>query len=86
MRVLAYLRVSTSGQAQSGAGLQAQRAAIRAEAMRRGWSEVTFIEDSGWSAKDMKRPGLTNALAMLKGKEADALASGIIRLSPIGSE
>jgi DNA invertase Pin-like site-specific DNA recombinase len=82
MRVLAYLRVSTSEQADSRAGLEAQRAAILAEAKRRGWTEVGFIEDAGWSAKDMKRPGLAQALAMLKGREADALVvSKMDRLS-----
>ncbi len=35
---VAYLRVSTDEQAQSGAGLDAQRAAITAEAERRGWT------------------------------------------------
>jgi DNA invertase Pin-like site-specific DNA recombinase len=82
MRVLAYLRVSTSEQADSRAGLEAQRTAILAEAKRRGWTEVAFIEDAGWSAKDMKRPGLHRALAMLKGREADALVvSKMDRLS-----
>src|SRR5215203_5002297 len=82
MRVLGYLRVSTSEQADSRAGLEAQRAAILAEAERRGWSEVAFIEDAGWSAKDLKRPGLQMALAMLKGREADALVvSKMDRLS-----
>ena len=56
MRVLGYLRVSTSEQADSRAGLEAQRDAILAEAERRTWSEVAFIEDAGWSAKHMKRP------------------------------
>src|SRR3954452_436757 len=82
MRVLGYLRVSTSEQADSRAGLEAQRAAILAEAERRGWSEVTIIEDAGYSAKDMRRPGLTAALTMLKGREADALVvSKMDRLS-----
>ena len=82
MRVLGYLRVSTSEQADSRAGLEAQRAAILTEAKRRGWSEVTILEDAGYSAKDMRRPGLAAALAMLKGREADALVvSKMDRLS-----
>src|SRR3954462_5692770 len=82
MRVLGYLRVSTSEQADSRAVLIAQKAAILAEAERRGWSGVTIIEDAGYSAKDMRRPGLAAALAMLKGREADALVvSKMDRLS-----
>jgi DNA invertase Pin-like site-specific DNA recombinase len=82
MRVLGYLRVSTSEQADSRAGLEVQRASILAEAERRGWSEVTIIEDAGYSAKDMRRPGLAAALSMLRGREADALVvSKMDRLS-----
>jgi DNA invertase Pin-like site-specific DNA recombinase len=73
MRVLAYLRVSTSEQADSRAGLEAQRAAIAAEAERRGWEVVETFEDAGYSAKDMKRPAIQAALAELKRGRGDAL-------------
>src|SRR5262249_44260183 len=72
LRVLGYLRVSTTEQASNGAGLDAQRAAIAAEADRRGWS-VRWIEDRGYSAKDLRRPGIQEALTALAGGEADAL-------------
>ena len=83
MRVLAYLRVSTSEQADSRAGLDAQRAAIAAEAARRGWTEVEFIEDAGYSAKTItRRPGLEIALAALKRGDARVLVvSKMDRLS-----
>ena len=73
--VLAYLRVSTDEQADSGAGLAAQRAAILTEATRRGWSEadMKFIEDAGFSGKSLKRPGIEAALDALKRKTADTL-------------
>src|SRR5256885_16611409 len=61
LRVLGYLRVSTTEQATNGAGLDAQRAAIAAEAERRGWS-VQWVEDRGYSAKDLRRPGIREAL------------------------
>ncbi|WP_028061179.1 recombinase family protein [Candidatus Solirubrobacter pratensis] len=82
MRVLAYLRVSTEEQRSSGAGLEAQRATIAAECGRRGWSVVRVVEDAGFSAKDLKRPGVQAALDALKRKEADALVvSKLDRLS-----
>lgn len=73
VRVLAYVRVSTDEQADSGAGLAAQRSAILAEATRRGWTEVHFIEDAGFSGKSLKRPGIIAALDALKRHKADTL-------------
>ena len=72
MRVVCYVRVSTEEQGLSGAGLQAQRAAIIAECERRGWTLVEIAEDVG-SGKDLKRPGIRAALDMLAAKEASAL-------------
>jgi DNA invertase Pin-like site-specific DNA recombinase len=72
-RVLAYVRVSTEEQRGSGAGLAAQRTAILAECQRRGWHLVDVIEDAGYSAKDLKRPGVRIALEMLRDGGADAL-------------
>jgi DNA invertase Pin-like site-specific DNA recombinase len=73
MRVLGYVRVSTDEQGDSGAGLEAQRRAIVAECKRRGWHLVDVLEDSGYSAKDLKRPGIQAALETLKKHEASAL-------------
>ena len=73
MRVIGYLRVSTDEQALSGAGLEAQRAAIAVECRRRGWQLVETLEDAGYSAKDLKRPGVREALRALEAGEANAL-------------
>lgn len=75
MKIIAYIRVSTMEQADSGAGLAAQRAAIAAEATRRGWSidDLEFVEDAGFSAKNLRRPGLSDALDRLKAGEASIL-------------
>jgi len=73
MQVLGYVRVSTDEQKNSGAGLAAQRAAIEAECVRRGWQLVDVIEDAGYSAKDLKRPGVQIALEALQRGEASAL-------------
>ena len=72
-RAVAYLRVSSEEQRISGAGLEAQRAAVLAECRRRGWMVVDVIEDAGYSAKDLRRPGVQIALSALKSGKADAL-------------
>jgi DNA invertase Pin-like site-specific DNA recombinase len=74
--------VSTSEQASSGAGLQAQRQAIIAECERRGWHLVETIEDAGYSARDLRRPGIQEALRVLEAGKASALVvAKIDRLS-----
>jgi DNA invertase Pin-like site-specific DNA recombinase len=73
VRVLAYIRVSSEEQRDSGAGLAAQRAAIEGECQRRGWRIIEVIEDAGYSAKDLRRPGVQAALEALGRGEADAL-------------
>jgi DNA invertase Pin-like site-specific DNA recombinase len=73
MRVIGYVRVSTEEQGMSGAGLEAQRGAIAAECRRRGWELVETIEDRGYSAKDLRRPGVQEALRTLQAGEAKAL-------------
>ncbi len=73
-RVVGYLRVSTDEQADSGAGLAAQRAAVEAEAARRGWELVAIEVDASASGKTMSgRPALAAALAALTGGKADVL-------------
>lgn len=69
MRVIAY----SDEQRISGAGLAAQRKAIEAECLRRGWTLVEVIEDAGYSAKDLKRPGVQIALETLRRGEAGVL-------------
>ncbi|MDP8969233.1 MAG: recombinase family protein [Actinomycetota bacterium] len=61
MAVIGYTRVSTAEQGASGLGLDDQRAVIGAEAGRRGWA-VEWVSDTG-SGGDLRRPGLTAALA-----------------------
>jgi DNA invertase Pin-like site-specific DNA recombinase len=73
VRVLAYVRVSSEEQADSRAGLEAQRAAIQRECKRRGWEIIDVIEDAGFSAKDLRRPGVRAALEELERGRADAL-------------
>src|SRR4051794_24268918 len=70
---LAYVRVSTTEQAEDGASMIAQRETLTAEAARRGW-DVEVIADEGVSAKSVDgRPGLVAGLARLDAGQADAL-------------
>ncbi|MDP9223740.1 MAG: recombinase family protein [Actinomycetota bacterium] len=72
--VVGYIRVSTDEQAQSGAGMEAQRVAIEAEAKRRGWKLATLYEDAAASGKSMRgRQGLEKALRAVEAGQADAL-------------
>jgi DNA invertase Pin-like site-specific DNA recombinase len=79
---IAYLRVSTDKQRDSGAGLAAQRTAIEADAARRGWSDELLFMDDVLSGKTAKRPSLERARAMLAAGEASTLiVSKMDRLS-----
>lgn len=72
--VVAYVRVSTEEQADSGAGLAAQRSAIAAECARRGWNLAALFEDAGASGKSLSgRPGLSAALNELESGRASTL-------------
>jgi DNA invertase Pin-like site-specific DNA recombinase len=73
MHVIGYVRVSTAEQGHSGAGLEAQKVAILEEAQRRGWSNVTIIEDVAESGRDLNRPGIRAALEALERGEASTL-------------
>jgi DNA invertase Pin-like site-specific DNA recombinase len=68
-------------QANSGLGLEAQRAAIEDECKRRGW-ELVRIESDVLSGRSMKRPGLQRALdACRSGEVAGIVVSKLDRLS-----
>jgi len=73
--VVAYLRVSTTEQAVSGLGLEAQRATIAAYAARKELTVVDEFVDEGISAKSLAgRPGAQAALAAVRG----SLAAGLL--------
>jgi DNA invertase Pin-like site-specific DNA recombinase len=65
MNVYGYMRVSTNEQADSGAGMAAQRDAITREAENRGW-EVEFVEDGGYSGGSLDRPGISALIPRLR--------------------
>ena len=75
-QVIGYIRVSTGGQVESGAGLEAQREAIHAAVRARGWTLVRIEEDAGASGGALTgRPALAAALEALKAGEAGALVA-----------
>lgn len=81
--VVAYLRVSTSEQAASGLGLDAQRTTVTDYALRKGLTVVAEYVDEGVSAKSLKgRPGALAALEAVRlGHAAGLLVAKMDRLS-----
>lgn len=79
-RVVAYFRVSTDVQGRSGLGLEAQRQAVKALCMQRGWeilAEFTEVE----SGKRDDRPELAAALKRAKVTGARLVIAKLDRLS-----
>jgi len=60
-----YVRVSTSEQADSGLGLEAQRRRITAYCEAQGYLLAGIMADEGVSGKTLNRPGLKQAVSML---------------------
>jgi DNA invertase Pin-like site-specific DNA recombinase len=72
VKAIGYVRVSTREQAEIGHSLAHQRNALLAEAEHRGW-DMTIIEDAGYTARNMDRPGIKRAMRLLKTGKAEAL-------------
>ncbi len=73
MKVIGYARVSTDEQATQGVSLQAQVEKLRAYAALYDLELVAVIEDGGESAKTLNRPGIQQALDMLRAGQAEGL-------------
>lgn len=80
MKAVAYLRVSTVQQAQSGTGLQTQRAAVEAFCSGRGWEIIAEFEDVA-GGKSSDRPGLRAALHRARVTGATLVVASLDRLS-----
>ena len=62
--------------------IEAQRATMSAECARRGWQLLDVVTDAGYSAKDLRRPGITSALERLRqGQAGTLLVAKLDRLS-----
>ena len=73
-------RVSTAEQGQSGLGLEAQQASVRAFAAAQGWTLVAEFSDVA-SGKDDKRPGFQAALARCRQLGAVLAAARLDRIT-----
>lgn len=79
---IVYCRVSTDEQAQSGVSMDAQLAACRAWATAKGLVVGQEIVDPGESGASLKRPGMQQALALVRsGKAAGIIAWRLDRLT-----
>lgn len=72
--VVGYVRVSTDQQADGGVSLEAQREKLKAYAVALDLELVAIVEDAGYSAKSLRRPGLQAALDHL----TDGRARGLL--------
>ena len=72
-RAIGYVRVSTQDQADSGASLEAQRTKIRAYATMHDLELAEMIEDAGYSAKSLERPGMARLLELIRQRKVDVV-------------
>ena len=68
-KAIGYIRVSTRDQADSGASLESQRLKIMAYATMHDLDLVEVIEDAGFSAKSLDRPGMDELLKFIRGRK-----------------
>lgn len=73
-RIVGYVRVSTDRQADEGLGLDLQRKALRDWANATGHKLIKIVADEGVSGSSPDRPGLAEAIGMVRSKRADAVA------------
>ena len=73
MKAIAYSRVSTEDQASFGVSISAQEERILQYAGLYEIEIMEVIKDAGFSAKNMKRPGMRRVLGMMEKKEIEAV-------------
>ena len=69
MKVVGYVRVSSTEQASEGVSLDVQAEKVRLYAQLHNLDLAGVVVDAGVSAKTLDRPGLSRVLAMLDGGE-----------------
>lgn len=81
-QVVGYVRVSTEGQGDSGAGLAAQQRSIKDEVKRRGWRLTGSFQDIASGKTLARRPQLDRAIQTVRDGPADTIiVSKLDRLS-----
>ena len=73
MKAIAYSRVSTEDQASFGVSISTQEERILQYAGLYDIEIMEVIKDAGFSAKNMKRPGIQLVLGMMEKKEIEAV-------------
>ena len=72
-RHVVYTRVSTEDQAREGVSLAAQKDACLTLCKLRNLTNADAVEDAGFSAKSLKRPGITGILEAVKAGQVQTL-------------
>ncbi len=72
-KVIGYVRVSSTVQAEEGVSLEAQKTRLQAYCVAMGLELVGIEVDAGLSAKSLNRPGLQAALGALESGKASGL-------------
>src|SRR5262245_64872038 len=72
-RAVAYIRVSSDQQAESGLSLEHQREKVRAAATLHDLELRDVIVDSAESAATLERPGAQRMLELVRAKKVDAV-------------
>ena len=73
MKAIGYIRVSTEEQAREGISLDNQRERLRNFCSAKEWNLDKIISDSGYSAKDLNRPGIQDVIKLARKKAFDVL-------------
>ncbi|MGG1878832.1 recombinase family protein [Paenibacillus cisolokensis] len=73
MRVAIYIRVSTDIQAEEGFSIEGQRSRLISFAESQDWVIHDFYIDDGYSAKDLKRPGMQRMLGDMENNLFDVV-------------
>ncbi|MFJ4352745.1 recombinase family protein [Pseudomonas sp. NPDC089428] len=82
MNVVAYIRVSTKGQGDSGLGLEAQQEYITRAAQQNGWNILsTYVDVASGKLAPSDRPECSKALAECKARGAVLVVAKLDRLS-----